>query len=79
MDDRGIVHVLVLEGQWRRQQISYWISGSDIGARAPLMALLSMILASGLHLFSRGMAYGVFFSCGFKWARGYYGTWEKDE
>ena len=77
MGDGGIVHVLVLEGQWRRQQICYWISGGDIGAHAPLMAMLSTVLASGLHLFSRGMAYGVSFF--FQWARGYYGTWEKDE
>jgi len=79
MGDGGIVHVLVLEGQWRRQQICYWISGGDIGAHAPLMAMHSMVLASGLHLFSRGMAYGVFFSREFQWARGYYGTREKDE
>ena len=79
MGDGGIVHVLVLEGQWRRQRICYWISGGDIGAHAPLMAMLSMVLASGLHLFFIAAWHMVFPFSRMLGARGYYGTWEKDE
>jgi len=75
------VHVLVLEAQWRKQQLLL-DSGGDIGvhARAVSFSYGNVPHGSGVWIASLFAAWHmVFLLLRIQVAQGYYGTWESED